>query len=56
MNYDKPRTSKDEFKKVVKEADEFILRNLPKDNKFYVGRAVRRLMANFALHYHEYNK
>jgi hypothetical protein len=45
------KLTKDEFKVVVDMADKFILSNLPKDNQFYVGRRVRRLMANFAVKY-----
>ena len=53
MKHDKHNLTTEGFKKVVSEADKFILDNLPKDNKFYVGKAVRRLMANFAIHYNQ---
>jgi len=56
MKYDRHNLTKEGFKEVVAEADRFILNNLPKDNKFYVGKAVRRLMANFALYFHENKK
>ena len=52
MKKDRHDLTKEEFRQVVEQADEFIKRNLPKDNKFYVGKAVRRLMANFAIKYH----
>jgi hypothetical protein len=47
------RLPEEEFKVVVEEAKQFIMNNLKKDNKFYVGTAVRRLMARFAIDYHD---